>query len=99
MDEIMKADTLITDPQTGEVLAAPGQALDDEQLYRLEMVGLVAAARSAAHAARATHYDALDPLQFWRQSNGRVEVVRWGMGPLEWLPSWLAYVPEWAGRM
>ncbi len=37
---ITVADTLILDPRTGEVLAQPGDALDDEQLYRMEYIGV-----------------------------------------------------------
>jgi len=33
----MISDTMIIDPNTGEVLAEPGQRLDSEQLYRLEL--------------------------------------------------------------
>jgi hypothetical protein len=34
------ADTLILDQSTGEVLAQPGDVLDDELLYRLEMLAV-----------------------------------------------------------
>lgn len=36
----MIADSRIVDPHTGEVIAFAGDILDDEVLYRLEMIGL-----------------------------------------------------------
>jgi len=36
----MIADTKIVDPNTGEVIAFPGDILDAEVLYRLEMIGV-----------------------------------------------------------
>jgi len=37
---ITTADTRILDPRSGEVLAQPGDTLDDEQLYRMEMLAV-----------------------------------------------------------
>jgi hypothetical protein len=93
----MIADTLITDPSTGEVLAAPDQALD---AGRLEVdVGLRRAAEAAARAVGATHRDAFDPLQFWRKSQYRIEIAVYGLGPLVWQLDNRDYVPEWAEAM
>jgi len=36
----MIADTRIVDLSTGEIIAFPGDILDDEVLYRLEMIGV-----------------------------------------------------------
>ena len=37
---VMIADTRIMDPRTGEVIAVRGNHLDDEVLYRLELIGV-----------------------------------------------------------
>lgn len=96
----MIADTLILDPRTGEVLAEPGQDLDDEQLYRLELLGLSLWADYVARQSWATHKDWQEPLTYWKQTNGAAWVARFTGGlRLDWKRTGEIHVPFWTEVM
>jgi hypothetical protein len=95
------ADALIIDPNTGEVIAEPGDERDEDILYRLEHLAYIQAAEDAGRAAGASHRDGPASPVFWRVAeSGKVQITCYqGSNILKWLDSWMPRIPEWAGEL